>query len=123
MIKICVWKSQNKLQASVSELDIGNDDENLGELCEWVYLPRSSNQKQSQNPYIRATLEWTRNEEYIKSIEWHLDNVCAFVVGLQKRGAELSNVVHPWVQPISGKDHMKIGFLMQIFYSHKNPHK
>ena len=86
----------NKLQASVSELDIGNDKENLGELCELVYLPpRSSDQKQSQSPYIRATLEWTRNEEYIKSIEWQLDNVCAFVVGLQKRGAELSNVVHP----------------------------
>ena len=59
---------QNKIQASVSELDIGNDDENLGELCELVYLPRSSNQKQSQNPYIKATLEWTRNEEYMKSL-------------------------------------------------------
>ena len=38
----------NKLQASVSELDIGNEEENLGELCELVYLPpRSSDQKQS----------------------------------------------------------------------------
>ena len=35
---------QNKLQASVSELDIGNDEENLGELCDLIYLPKSSNQ-------------------------------------------------------------------------------
>ena len=33
---------QNKLQASVSKLDMGNDEENLGELCELVYLPPRS---------------------------------------------------------------------------------
>ena len=68
---------RNKLQVSVSKLDIGRNDENLGELCELDYLPRSSNQKESQNPYIGATLKWTRNEEYIKSLEWQIDNVCS----------------------------------------------
>ena len=36
---------RNKLQVSVSKLDIGDNDENLGELCELVYLPRCSNKK------------------------------------------------------------------------------
>ena len=43
---------QNKLQASVSELDIGNDEENLGKLCDLDFLsPRGSDQKISKSIY------------------------------------------------------------------------
>ena len=68
---------RKKLQDAVFKLDIGINHENLGELCELVYLPRCSNLKESQDPYIGETLEWTRNEEYIISLERQVDDVCS----------------------------------------------
>ena len=92
--EISIEDLRKKLRGAVLKLDIGVNDENLDELCELVYLPRWSNLRKSQDPYIGATNEWIRNEEYITSLEKQIDDACSMNVMFPSHVMQYSSV-HP----------------------------
>ena len=60
---------KRKLQRAVINLDRGEKDESLNELCNLAYLPGWAVPKLPHNPDRKAAEEWVKMEVYINSLE------------------------------------------------------